>query len=104
MQNKNVRITLERPDLFSRRAFDSARQNEIMKSIRLNPNIPLAREICADSAGYAPQALVPLYIVNSCDRWSQALNETFYFFNHGHSVPSGFPVASPQEEPAIRSN
>ena len=37
--------------------------NKTKKSIRLNPNIPLTREICADSAGYAPQALVPLYNV-----------------------------------------
>ena len=38
------------------------RSNEL-KSIRLNPNNRLARLICADSAGYAPQALVPLYDV-----------------------------------------
>ena len=60
-----VRIDITERPVHSRsphaRSMRSAQTNQ--KSIRLNPNIPLTRKICADSAGYAPQALVPLYDV-----------------------------------------
>ena len=56
-----VRIGIQKDLVFS--GAHHKPPNKTKKSIRLNPNIPLTREICADSAGYAPQALVPLYNV-----------------------------------------
>ena len=56
-----VRILFQKDLVFS--GAHHKPPNKTKKSIRLNPNIPLTREICADSAGCAPQALVPLYNV-----------------------------------------
>jgi hypothetical protein len=55
-------VRIAQKDRFIRSVITTKQTNQ--KSIRLNPNIHLTAEICADSAGYAPQALVPLYNVN----------------------------------------
>jgi hypothetical protein len=71
----------------------SAKTNQ--KSIRLNPNIPLTRKICADSAGYAPQALVPLYDVNSVFAPELSSERNLFLFNTNAS-------ATPRMRPTLR--
>ena len=66
------------------RATNCANFRTDQKSIRLNPNFRCRRKICADSAGYAPQALVPLYDVRYFNRPSLGSERKLCLFNHGY--------------------
>ena len=58
-----VRIVLERPGLiYAITQLNGPRINRPEVN-QTKPELPLSRKIRADSAGYAPQALVPLYDV-----------------------------------------
>ena len=86
--NQIVRIAQK--DLVSHAPVITNSAYKTMKSIRLNPNIPLTRKICADNAGYAPQALVPLYDVNFFFAPEQGSRRNFCLFKHGCWIWSAF--------------
>jgi hypothetical protein len=92
--NENVRIDItERPGSYhaTRTPKCAVRMNEPEVNQTKPKLVTVGDKIRADSAGYAPQALVPLYDVNSVFTLEPGSERNWYLFNHGYfaRLPGG---------------